>query len=190
MHMSMSLPERLRALLDLPEADRTIGAFHLKQQLGRGGFAPVWLADEVADRVTLRQAAIKLFAIDPRLGDQARQDIIAEAARLCRVEHPNIVGFYSLPVDEARGIVGLAMEYVGGESLADRLRADKRLDVREAVDVGIAVASALVAVHEAGLVHRDIWPANVIEDRALRGSPAAYKVIDFGIAVPRPAAKD
>ncbi len=180
----MSLPERLRALLDLPDAERTIGAFHLKQQLGRGGFAPVWLADERADRITLRQAAIKLFAIDPRLGEQARQDIIAEAARLCRVEHPNIVRFYALPVDEARGIVGLAMEYVGGESLAVRLRAEKRLSVPEAVDVGIAVASALVAVHEAGIVHRDIWPANVIEDRALRGSPAAYKLIDFGIAVP------
>src|SRR5262249_19187215 len=107
-----------------------------------------------------------------------------EAARLCRVEHPNIVRFYSLPVDEERGIVGLAMEYVGGESLAVRLRVEKRLDVREAVDVGIAVASALVAVHEAGLVHRDIWPANVIEDRALRGSPAAYKLIDFGVAIP------
>jgi len=184
--MSTSLPERLRALLDLPEAERTIGAFHLKQQLGRGGFAPVWLADERADRTTLRQAAIKLFAIDPRLGEQARQDIIAEAARLCRVEHPNIVRFYSLPVDEARGIVGLAMEYAGGESLAVRLRVEKRLGVAEAVDVGIAVASALVAVHEAGIVHRDIWPANVIEDRALRGSPAAYKLIDFGIAVPGP----
>jgi hypothetical protein len=182
--MSSSLPERLRALLDLPEEERTIGAFRLKQQLGHGSFAPVWLASEMADRTTLRQAAIKLFAIDPRLGEQARQDIIAEAARLCRVEHPNIVRFYSLPVDEARGIVGLAMEYVGGESLAVRLRAEKRLGVREVVDVGIAVASALVAVHEAGLVHRDIWPANVIEDRALRGSPAAYKLIDFGIAVP------
>ena len=182
--MSLSLAERLRALLDLPEAERTIGAFHLKQPLGRGGFAPVWLADERADRTTLRQAAIKLFAIDPRLGEQARQDIIAEAARLCRVEHPNIVRFYSLPVDEARGIVGLAMEYVGGESLAVRLRAEKRLAVREVVDVGIAVASALVAVHEAGRVHPDLRPPNGIEDRAHRGSPAAYTLIDFGIAVP------
>src|SRR5580693_3758627 len=187
--MSTSLPERLRALLELPDADRTIGAFRLKQQLGRGGFAPVWLADEVADRTTLRQAALKLFAPDPRLGEQARLDVIAAAARLCRVEHPNIVRFYALPVDEARGIVGLAMEYVGGEPLAARLRSDKRLPARDVVDVGIAVASALVAVHEAGIVHRDIWPANVVEDRALRGSPAAYKLIDFGIAAPAPAPK-
>jgi eukaryotic-like serine/threonine-protein kinase len=181
--MASHLPERLRALLDAPEPERRIGAFRLKKQLGRGGFAPVWLADEVAGATTLRQAAIKLFAIDARLGEAARQDIIAEAERLCRVEHPNIVRFYALPVDDERGVMGLAMEYVGGQSLAERLWEVERLPVREAVDVGIAVASALVAVHAAGLVHRDVGPANVIENRALRGSPAAYKLIDFGIAV-------
>jgi eukaryotic-like serine/threonine-protein kinase len=187
--MASAVSGPLRELLERPEAERIIGAFHLKQQLGQGGFAPVWLADEVADRTTLRQAAVKLFAIDPRLGEQARHDIIAEAGRLCRVEHPNIVRFYSLPVDEARGVVGLAMEYVGGRSLADRLRAEGRLPAREAVDVGIAVASALVAVQAADIVHRDIWPANVIENPGLRGSPAAYKLIDFGIASPDPESR-
>jgi eukaryotic-like serine/threonine-protein kinase len=180
--MPSHLAERLAALLTLPDEARVIGAFRLKRPLGQGSFAPVWLADEVASATTLRQAAVKLFAVDERNGPDARQEIIAEAERLCRVEHPNIVRFYALPVDEARGVVGLAMEYVGGGSLAERLREAGTLPVREAVEAGVAVASALAAVHAAGLVHRDIWTANVIENAALRGSPAAYKLIDFGIA--------
>jgi tRNA A-37 threonylcarbamoyl transferase component Bud32 len=182
--MSRRLPRRLQAFLDLPESERILGGFHLKRELGAGSFAPVWLADQVVDRTTLQQMAIKLFAIDPRLDDDARQDILDEAAQLCRVNHINVVRFYSLHMDEARGVAGLAMEYVKGESLQAQLHVKGRLTPPEAVNVGIAVASALVAVHAAGIIHGDIWTANVLEDRAQRGSPAAYKLIDFGISVP------
>jgi hypothetical protein len=179
--MSGNLPEAVRRLLALPEDERKIGAFRLRQQLGQGGFAPVWLADEIAGSTTLRQAAVKLFQLAPSA--EARQAIIDEAERLCRLEHPNVVRFYALPIDEARGVAGLAMEYVAGRSLAQVLTdPGKRLSTRETIDVGIAVASALTAVHGAGLVHRDVTPANVVLNQALSG-PSAYKLIDFGIAV-------
>jgi serine/threonine protein kinase/type II secretory pathway predicted ATPase ExeA len=182
--MSGNIPEPVRRLVALPEKERKIGAFHLKQQLGQGGFAPVWLADEVAGSTTLRQAAVKLFQLAS--GEEARQAIIDEAERLCRLTHPNVVRFYALPVDEARGVVGLAMEYVAGKSLAQVLVERGRLPLNEAIDVGIALASALLAVHGAGLVHRDVQPANVMVDEARRGSSEAYKLIDFGIAGGRP----
>jgi len=184
--MSSALPEPVRKLLALPDADRRIGAYRLDRQLGRGGFAPVWLAEEIAGSTTLRMSAVKLFALDAG-GEASRQSIIDEAARLCRVEHPNVVRFYQLPVDAARGVIGLAMEYVAGESLGERLHDKGTLGVRETIDIGIAVASALVAVHGAGLVHRDISPANIVVEAALVGSPAAYKIIDFGIAAALPA---
>ncbi|MDC3954752.1 serine/threonine-protein kinase [Polyangium jinanense] len=179
--MSSALPEAVRRLTDLPDAERRIGAFWLVRQLGRGGFAPVWLAEETAGTTKLRLSAVKLFSLDAG-GEAGRQAIIDEAARLCRVEHPNVVRFYQLPVDETRGVIGLAMEYVAGESLGERLRDKQTLSVRETIDAGIAIASALVAVHGAGLVHRDISPANVVVDAALLGTPAAYKLIDFGIS--------
>lgn len=182
---SSALPEPVRKLLALPEAERRIGAYRLDRQLGRGGFAPVWLGEEMAGLTKLRLSAVKLFALDAG-GDAARQAIVDEAARLCRVEHPNVVRFYQLPVDEARGVIGLAMEYVAGETLGERLRDKGTLSVRETINVGIAIASALVAVHGAGLVHRDISPANVVVDAALLGSPAAYKIIDFGISAAMP----
>jgi len=180
-----ALPEAVRKLLALPDGERRIGTFRLERQLGRGGFAPVWLAEEMAGHTTLRLSAVKLFALDAG-GDFARQAIIDEAARLCRVEHPNVVRFYHLPFDEARGVIGLAMEYVAGETLSERLRDKGTLSLKETLDVGIAVASALVAVHGAGLVHRDLSPANVVVDVAQIGSPAAYKIIDFGISAAQP----
>lgn len=182
---SSALPEAVRKLLDLPDGERRIGTFRLERQLGRGGFAPVWLAEEMAGTTKLRLSAVKLFALDAG-GDFARQAIIDEAARLCRVEHPNVVRFYQLPFDEKRGVIGLAMEYVAGETLGERLRDKETLSIKETLDVGIAVASALVAVHGAGLVHRDLSPANVVVDVAQIGSPAAYKIIDFGISAAQP----
>ncbi len=182
---SSALPEAVRKLLDLPDGERRIGTFRLERQLGRGGFAPVWLAEEMAGTTKLRLSAVKLFALGSGV-DFMRQAIIDEAARLCRVEHPNVVRFYQLPLDETRGVIGLAMEYVAGETLGERLRDKGNLSIKETLDVGIAVASALVAVHGASLVHRDLSPANVVVDVAQIGSPAAYKIIDFGISAAQP----
>jgi serine/threonine protein kinase len=167
-----SVAAALETLLGLPEAQRRLGPFVLVEQLGRGGFAPVWLAREVYGAAELRTVAVKLFAF--RGGARAR--VIDEARALCRVEHPSVVRFYALPIDEARGVMGLAMEHVAGVSLDRRLAARGRLGADEALAVGIALASALAAVHRAGLVHRDVKPANVVE------AGGVFKLIDFGIA--------
>src|SRR6185295_18552916 len=119
-------------------------------------------------------AAVKLFALDGPA--DARERVVAEARALCRVEHPSVVRFYALPMDEARGVMGLAMEHVAGTPLHERLAARGRLGTADALAVGAAVASALAAVHRAGLVHRDDKPANVVD------AAGGYKLIDFGIA--------
>lgn len=177
----------IRSLLERPDADRRLGPFLLVSALGRGGFAPVWLAREIYGTTELRTAAVKLFSLDPAAGDDdarisgptstaARDRIVEEARALCQVEHPNVVRFYALPIDEARGVMGLAMEYVAGTPLDKRLDADTRLSIAGTLAVGIAIASALSAVHRAGLVHRDVKPGNVIEAAGI------HKLIDFGIA--------
>ena len=119
-------------LLALPEPARRVGPFVLVRQLGRGGFAPVWLAKEVYGSETLRAAAVKMFA----LGGDASRRIVEEARALCRVEHRNVVRFYSLAVDEEAGVMGLGMEYVAGRSLSARLDAAGRLRVEQVVEPG------------------------------------------------------
>jgi eukaryotic-like serine/threonine-protein kinase len=164
---------------------RSVGPFRLVRQLGHGGFAPVFLAEEIHDRRKLRDAALKLFflpdGLDAASAEAAafRDGVLGEARALCRVEHPNVVRFYSVQRDDARGVLALAMEHVAGESLDARLRAVGALSEGEVLEIGAAVAWALSAVHQAGLVHRDVKPGNI-----MRGA-GGYKLIDFGIVTSR-----
>lgn len=169
----------------IPRAGDRVGPFLLLSELGKGGSAPVWLAHETYGNTVLRPAAVKLFRVDAATGnegdaearDAERRRIATEGRLLSAVEHPGIVRFYALVEDEKRGLVGLAMEVAQGTSLEERLVTDDALlDIAEVARIGEAVASALAAVHRAGLVHRDVKPANIVE------SGGAYKLVDFGLA--------
>jgi len=173
----------LRRLLERAEDERTLGPYRLVEQLGHGGFAPVWLAREVHAKKEFRTVAIKLFCVEGSDADRdrgfstaGREQILDEARSLCQVEHPNIVRFYSFQTDASGDVLGIVMEYARGDSVDKRLRSVAKLPVADTVALGIAVASALAAVHAVGLVHRDVKPANVID------AAGTYKLIDFGIA--------
>ncbi len=161
-----------------------LGPFRIIAELGEGGFAPVFLAVEEYGGTELRNVALKLFAIDELAGTAgtagtqalSRDRIIDEARALCRVEHPNVVRFFQLVEDETGSVLGLAMEHVRGRSVGDRLDEEKVIAVDAVLELGAAIASALAAVHAAGLVHRDVKPGNVID------TGGVYKLIDFGIA--------
>lgn len=168
-------PLPIERLLARSASERRVGPFLLVRQLGRGGFAPVWLAKETFGGETLRAAAVKIFALDARDGGSSRR-IIEEARALCLVEHPNVVRFYSLAVDEQLGVLGLGMEFIAGRSLAARLEHVGPLRAEQVVELGLAMASALSAVHRAGIIHRDVKPANIME------TASGYKLVDFGIA--------
>ncbi len=170
----MAVASGVRALLGRSDGERRLGPFELVEQIGRGGFAPVWLAREVYGKTVLRTAAVKLFDVDG--AEVSREAVLAEARALCRVEHSSVVRFYALPLEDSAGVMGLAMELVAGESLDRRIEHGDLLSAEELVAVGASVASALAAVHGAGLVHRDVKPANIID------ASGAYKLIDFGIA--------
>jgi len=162
-------------LLERPASERRIGQFWLIEERGEGGYAPVWLAQERYGPIEVRLVAIKLFALD-EFGPN-KDDIIEEARALALVDHPHVARFYGLTVEESLGIMGLAMELLGGRSLESRLSTERILSVDDSLAIGIAIASALAAVHRAGIVHRDVKPGNIVED-----SKGICKLIDFGIA--------
>lgn len=162
-------------LFERAPRDRRIGRYRLREDglLGQGGFAPVYLADELTDETadeTLQTVALKLFPLD-----ENRARITREGQALCRVKHDNVVTFNTMVTDESLGIVAIVMEHVEGVGVDQRLEKGP-LPIEDVIALGLQMASALEAIHAAGVVHRDLKPANVIESKGV------YTLIDFGIS--------
>ncbi|MGI5246712.1 protein kinase domain-containing protein [Dactylosporangium sp. CA-139066] len=147
------------------------GRYELRSVIGRGGMAEVWLA---VDGRLGRSVAVKMLhaegVADPSLPERFER----EAHTAARLSHPNIVAVYDVGVDD--GTPYLVMELIQGHSLADELAAGP-LDPRRAVHIAEQVCDALAAAHDAGVIHRDVKPANI-----LIGDEGQVKVCDFGIA--------
>src|SRR5206468_2665980 len=150
---------------------RAIGHYKISESIGTGGMGEVYLATDITAG---RKAALKLLPLR-FTGDAERLKRFEQEARaVVGLNHPNVVTVYE--IGEENSIHYIASELIEGETLRDRL-ARGPMQLTEALDVAIQVASALAAAHEAGIVHRDIKPENIM----LR--PDGYvKVLDFGIA--------
>src|SRR5437773_3104067 len=148
-----------------------IGHSKICESIGAGGMGEVYLA---TDTVAGRRAALKLLPLR-FTGDAERLKRFEQEARaVVGLNHPNVVTVYE--IGEENSIHYIASELIEGETLRDRLTRGS-LQLSEALDVAIQIASALTAAHRAGIVHRDIKPENIM----LR--PDGYvKVLDFGIA--------
>ena len=150
---------------------QTIGHYKISKRIGSGGMGEVYLATDVTAG---RKAALKLLPIR-FTGDAERlKRFQQEAHTVVALNHPNILTVYEIGEDHSTHYI--ASELIEGETLRQRLMRGP-MQLSEAVDVAIQVASALAVAHEAGIVHRDIKPENIM----LR--PDGYvKVLDFGIA--------
>src|SRR5213080_956929 len=150
---------------------QTFGHYKISKRIGTGGVGDVYLA---TDMTAGRKAALKLLPMR-FTGDAERlKRFQQEAHAVVGLNHPNILTIYE--IDEDHSTHYIASELIEGDTLRQRLM-HGRMEVGEAVEVAIQVASALAAAHETGIVHRDIKPENIM----LR--PDGYvKVLDFGIA--------
>ena len=154
----------------LAVGDLVAGRYRLEAAIASGGMATVWRA---VDEVLARPVAVKVLhqrlAADPDFVARFRREAVAAA----RVGHPSIVGIYDTCADPE----AIVMELVDGRTLRDELDNRRFLPPAEAVEIACGIAQALEVAHKAGLVHRDVKPANV-----LLSSDGRLKVADFGIA--------
>src|SRR6266496_4180503 len=150
---------------------QTIGHYKISKRIGIGGMGDVYLATDITAG---RKAALKLLPERFTSDAERLKRFQQEAHALVGLNHPNILTVYEIGEDHSTHYI--ASELIEGETLRERLKRGP-MQLSEAVDVAIQVASALAAAHETGVVHRDIKPENIM----LR--PDGYvKVLDFGIA--------
>lgn len=150
---------------------QTIGRYRINSLLGVGGMGEVYLAE---DTQLGRPVALKVLAVELREKKEQLQRLEQEARAASALNHPNILTIYE--IGEAQNLHYIAAEYVGGETLRERLERE-RFTVRQTLDIASQLVAALEAAHEAGIVHRDVKPENVI----LR-KDGLVKLLDFGIA--------
>ena len=146
--------------------------YTVERLLGRGGMASVYLARD--DQLS-RQVALKVPS-DALADDEIfRARFLRESRLAAKVVHPNVVRVYGAEEDE-RGLF-IVMEYVEGETLADELARVGRLAETDVLRLGIDLSAALEAAHNAGLVHRDVKPHNI-----MRAEDGRTMLGDFGVA--------
>ena len=149
----------------------TLGDFQVEQLLGRGGMGEVYMATQISLN---RPVALKVLRPDFLTRGAYLDRFRAEATAIARLNHPNIVHVYAI------GSVGdvhfIAMEYVEGTNLRDYLRKKGALDLPLVLSIMKQTAQAIGAAGEAGLVHRDVKPENILITKRGR-----VKVADFGL---------
>ncbi len=159
------------------ESERLLaGRYRLRSVIGRGGMGLVWRA---RDELLGRDVAVKEIVWPPQMDaaewDIARRRAVREAQMAARLSHPNVVAVYDIIEEDSRP--WLVVELVPHRSLRDAIMADGPLSPGQAARVGLGILAALRAAHDAGIVHRDVKPANV-----LLAPEGRVVLTDFGIA--------
>jgi serine/threonine protein kinase len=136
------------------------GRYALIERLGSGAMGVVWRA---RDELLHREVAIKqllLPDLEPKQVEEACRRAMREGRIAARLQHPNAIGVFDVVVEDGRPC--LVMEYLPSKSLSAVLAERGTLPREETARIGAEVVAALVAAHEAGIVHRDVKPGNVL----------------------------
>jgi non-specific serine/threonine protein kinase len=150
---------------------QTVAHYRILKKLGAGGMGVVY---EAEDTKLKRTVALKFLPAEMTKDPQAKARFIQEAQAAAALDHPNICAVYE--IGEAEGKTYIAMPYVRGKNLKDRLGAGP-LSLEEAVDIAGQVAEGLKDAHQKGIIHRDIKPANI-----MLTEKGQAKIMDFGLA--------
>jgi serine/threonine protein kinase len=163
-----------RGLYALTLGSRLAGRYEITGVLGRGGMGVVYLA---CDRELDETVAVKVLRTEIAGSEEAARRLRSEIKLARRIRHRNVCGIHEYGQDRPLRLRFIVMEYVEGHTLRQILRQRGRLPTGEAFDVAIEVAEGLQAVHDAGIIHRDLKATNVMLDRG-----GTVRLMDFGIA--------
>lgn len=168
---------------------QTISHYKILEKLGEGGMGVLYRA---VDTRLDRTVAIKVLRPEVVSSPERKQRFIREAKAASALNHPHIITLYEIDRDSSEGVERdfIVMEYVDGASLDELLRGEP-LATEEALHYATQTAEALAAAHEAGIVHRDVKPANIMVSKKVASRMPDVKLVDFGLAkLAEPASVD
>ncbi len=148
-----------------------VPGYEIIHEIGRGGMGVVYQAKQLNLN---RMVALKMVLAKGEQAEEALSRFHREAAAVAKLHHPNIVQIYN--IDEYNGLPFFSLEFVDGGDLAKRLR-ERALSIQETAAMVEAIARAVHAAHEKGILHRDLKPGNILLTK--QGQP---KIADFGLA--------
>lgn len=155
------------------------GKYKIQALLGSGAFGAVYKAYH---NELNRPVAIKVLGIRGDLSEDTRSRFSREARLLSSLSHPNVIGVYSYGLLE-NAIPYIAMEYLDGKTLADRLMDDEPLPPNVLIEIFMQVCSGLAAAHAAGIIHRDLKPENIFLAHSDGSGPGfRVRILDFGLS--------
>src|SRR5947208_883713 len=152
-------------------AGTKLGRYEIRSKIGEGGMGEVYL---VQDTKLDRTVAIKVLPSDLASNQNRMRRFVQEARTASSLSHPNVAHIYE--IEEMEGVHFIAMEYVDGETLRERIHRDKA-SLPKLLKYLTQVADGLSKAHAAGIVHRDLKPDNIMITR-----DDYAKILDFGLA--------
>ena len=155
---------------------REVAGYQVEEVIGRGGMGVVYRAEHLR---LGRKVALKVVAPQIAREPKFRERFLRESRTAGSLDHPNVVPIYD--AGEADGVLYIAMRFVDGVDLATMIARDGRLEPARTARIVAQVASALDAAHEAGLVHRDVKPSNVLLPARGAGRGEHAYLGDFGL---------
>ena len=170
----LTLPPRRFADDELPE----FAGYDVHELVGQGSFGSV---NRATDNTLGREVAIKVLSesAPEGLAVSPSERLLNEARSLARVSHRNVPVIYSVLDSPADNRLAIAIEFIHGQRLSDALERRSAFTEHEAVDIGLELCKALGAIHQAGLIHRDIKTDNILREEGGR-----VVLTDFGLSVP------
>lgn len=159
----------------LLEIGSKFGGYTVEKLLGKGAMGQVYLIRDGDDLYALKVMSVE--GMEREKAHEWRKRFAREAEAAMKIRHDNLVKVYDVGQDPETHLCYILMEYVGGGTLSARIKANGRLEIREALSITMHVASALQAAHDLGVIHRDIKPDNI-----MFSSDGVPKLADLGIA--------
>ncbi len=154
------------------------GKYQVLSEIGAGSMGTVFLAEHIRLK---KRVALKVLHADLQVNEESLQRLQREGIAAGKFSHPSAIQIFDFDKAEENGVFYLAMEFVDGKTLGQRIRDEGPLSVDETVELGYQLLSVLAEAHEQGIIHRDLKPENLMVSESA-GGEHPLKVLDFGLS--------